>query len=63
MVLNESGNTQSVLLTTFEVALKLSIAVAVIAFVFVLIYFIKSLVYVATTPKWLREEHREEKNG
>lgn len=63
MVLNETGDTQSVLLTTFMVALRISVALATIAFVFVLIHFIKSLVYVATTPKWLRMEQKENKNG
>lgn len=56
MTINVTGDTQSVLRTTFTVALRITIGLTTIAFIFILIHFIKAMVYVATTPKWLREE-------
>ena len=60
MVLNETGDTKSVLLTTFEVSLKICISLATIFFVLILIYYIRVLSYIATTPRWYREEEMEE---
>ena len=60
MVLGEgAGDTQDVLLTTFTTMLKLAIGAAVTMSVFIMFYVIRVMVYLATTPKWLREEHKE----
>lgn len=59
MVTNTTGNSEAILLTTFELSLKIFIFIVSIAFAFVLIYFFMMLIYLATTPKWLRDEQKE----
>lgn len=60
IVINQMGYTKSVMLTTFEVSLRIFISLFAVGFAFLLLYYLKVLIYVAKTPKWRREEEKNE---
>ena len=56
LTIEVTGNVKSVMNTIFIIFLNVFITLAILAGAFVIIHFLKYLVWMATTPKWLRKK-------
>jgi hypothetical protein len=59
MTINESGNTQDVLNTTFMIFLYIFEVLLILAMAFIIIHFLKWLVWSVQTPKWMKNKIRK----
>lgn len=59
MTINESGNTQSVLNTTFIIFLRIFEVLLILAMAYLIIHFLRWLVWSITTPKWMKNKIRK----